>query len=86
MSALLKSRLLVPGAEGRTLQVRPALRGQGVQLGIVGKRGSLVEAFCADLAQVPQLVLGIDAVSEWAWEEFNRHVDHRPVEVFGREW
>ena len=76
--------LLVPGAEGRTLKVRPALGGAGVQLGIIGKRGGMVEAFCADLAQVPSLVLGIDTVSEAAWAEYQSR--SRPLELFGRRW
>ncbi|MFL5901232.1 MAG: hypothetical protein ACJ75S_08555 [Solirubrobacterales bacterium] len=62
----------VPGSEGRTLRIRPALAGTGVQLAIVGKRGSLVEALCVDLVNVPAVIYGIDGCSEIAWDEFQK--------------
>lgn len=72
--------IVVPGSEGRTLQLRPAHGGEGVQLGILGRRGSLVEAFCAELTQVPALIFGLDSVSEVAWAEWS---SRRPVLPFG---
>jgi len=72
----------VAGTEGRTLRIRPALAGAGVQLGVIGKRGSLVEALCVDLSNIPGLILGIDHTSELAWAEF--HSRPAPLEVFGR--
>lgn len=64
---------LLPTTEGRTLQIRPCLQGEGVQLGIVGKRGGLVEAAGVALTHIPNLILGVDEVSEVAWAEFHRH-------------
>lgn len=69
MSARLGIR--VAGTEGRTMNVRPTLGGDGIQLAILGKRGGIVEAFSVDLAQIPSLVMGIDLVSEYAWETFH---------------
>jgi hypothetical protein len=60
---------MVPGVEGRTLQIRPTLGGDGVQLGIIGKRGGLIEAFCVEHAQIPAFVFALDSVSEEAWAD-----------------
>jgi len=61
--------LRIPTTEGRQLLVRPAQGGDGVQLAIIGKRGSMVEAVCIGLDQLSSTVLTIDTVSEWAWEK-----------------
>lgn len=48
----------LPTADNRMLLVRLCTEGRAVQLGIVGKRGSLVEAVPLDATQLPGL-LGI---------------------------
>lgn len=59
---------LIPTTEGRQLLVRPAWRGAGVQLGIIGKRGSLVEGVGIDLDRLPAAIFAIDGAGELAWE------------------
>jgi hypothetical protein len=71
---MIPDQQLVPTIDGRTLKIRPCMKGEGVQLGIIGKRGGLVEATSIALTDVPGLILGVDMVSEAAWAEFQRQV------------
>lgn len=64
----------VPTTEGREVLIRPALLGEGVQLAIVGKRGSLVEAVCIGLDQVGNFVLAVDGISEIAWAQHTKQL------------
>ncbi len=57
----------IPTSEGRQLLLRPAAEGDGVQLAIVGKRGSLVEAVGIGLDQATNFLLAFDGMTEIAW-------------------
>jgi hypothetical protein len=68
----------IKGSDGRYLTIRPCHGGDGVQLGILGKRGSLVEAIPIGLDQVPTTLACMDEVLDVAWARFQRST--RPVE------
>lgn len=65
---------LIPTSEGRQLLVRPAWRGEGVQIATIGKRGGLVEASCLGLEQVIPFIAAVDGVSELAWAVHERQL------------
>jgi hypothetical protein len=70
--------------DGRHLLIRPLLGGEGVQLGIIGKRGGLVEAAQVGLDNASGVLAAIDEASEIAWQERQQLLDSPPSPRFNR--
>jgi hypothetical protein len=49
----------IPTADGRTVRIRVCFKGEAVQLAVVGKGGSLVEAVIFDSTQLPALIAAL---------------------------
>lgn len=60
------SDFTVSTACGRSVLIRDCQGGEAVQLGIIGKRGGMVEAVSFDAAQLPGLIDGLARAGEEA--------------------
>lgn len=74
----------IPTADGRSVLIRPCLSGEGVQLGIVGKRRSLVEAVSFDPSQLPGLLGSLEQAAEEAQREFAENMEVAESDLLDR--
>lgn len=66
--------LTIPTADGRLVKIRSCLGGEAIQIGIIGKRGGLVEAVSFDAHQLPHLLGALESVADEAIEQYNREL------------
>jgi hypothetical protein len=74
----------IPATCGRSVLIRTCVGSEAVQLGIVGKRGGLIEAVCFNATQLPGLLGGLEHAAEKAGREYARLAEDRTGDLLDR--